>query len=290
MNTRIVSIILAASVAATLAACSSVPQRNAALDQARTSYSSAQANSQVTTLAADELKRAGDSLQIAEQAFIDKKPTATVDHLAYMTAQRVVLAEATASSRASQAVTAGAAADRDKMRLDQRTLEADKAQVELATADEAARRGAENLAASNERVSALESQLKDLNAKQTDRGLVVTLGDVLFDTGQARLLPGGVRNVEKLAEFFRAHPERTASIEGHTDSVGSAAANYTLSERRADAVMSALVRMGVPSASLSMRALGADMPTASNETATGRQMNRRVEIVFGKDTAVAAAN
>jgi outer membrane protein OmpA-like peptidoglycan-associated protein len=285
MNIRTASLPLAAAVLATFAACASAPPRSAALDQARTSYGVARADPQVATLAADELAQAGAALQRADQALTERKPQTTVDHLAYMASQHVVLAQATASSRAAQAVTASASAERDKLRLDARTAEADAAARDLADAEAAARREQE---ANVARVTALESQLADLNARQTDRGMVVTLGDMLFDTGKAQLLPGGSRNITKLAEFFARNPDRTASIEGHTDNVGSAAMNYTLSERRANAVMGALVAAGVPRGNLSTRALGPDMPAATNDTAAGRQMNRRVEIVIAKSSAVAS--
>jgi outer membrane protein OmpA-like peptidoglycan-associated protein len=300
MNIRKISLPLAAAVIATLAACASAPPRNAALDQARTSYEAARGNSQVTTLAVDELAQAGAAVQAADQALAERKPRATVDHLAYMASQHVVLAEATASSRASQAVTASAAAERDKLRLDVRTAEADAATRKLAASEAAGAQSTRDLAdaeaaarrdqaANADRVATLEAQLADLNAKQTERGLVVTLGDMLFETGKSQLLPGGERNVAKLAEFFIKNPDRTASIEGHTDNVGSAEMNYALSERRANAVMGALVGKGVARGSLSTRALGADVPAASNDTATGRQMNRRVEIVIAKTSAVASA-
>jgi outer membrane protein OmpA-like peptidoglycan-associated protein len=119
-----------------------------------------------------------------------------------------------------------------------------------------------------------------MNTRKTDRGIVVTLGDVLFDTGHWRLLPEGNRNMVKLAAVFQRDPQRRAQIEGFTDSVGGAGANYELSERRANAVMGELVRLGVAADHLSTRAHGADDPTASNATAAGRQLNRRVEIVF----------
>lgn len=278
MNIQKISLPLAAAVLATLGACASAPPRNAALDAARTSYESARADPQVATLAVDELAQAGASVQAADRALTERQPLATVDHLAYMAAQQVVVAQATASSRAAQAVTASAAAERDKLRLDVRTAEADSATRRLAASEQ-----------SGARVAALESQLAELNARQTERGLVVTLGDVLFDTGRSQLLPGGSRNVAKLAEFLVQNPERTASIEGHTDNVGTAASNYALSERRANAVLGALVGAGVSRGSLSTRALGADMPTASNDSAAGRQMNRRVEIVIAKSDAVASA-
>jgi len=270
MKTRI---LVVATLTAALAACSSVPERNSALDQARDRYASAQANQQINALAPDELKNAGESLRVAEKAMTDGSPTTTIDHLAYMTAQRVVIAEQTASSRASQAITTGAAAERDTMRLGMRTAEADTAQRQLAQSQQDVQR-------SDARISSLESELRDLNAKETPRGMVVTLGDVLFRTGQSQLQPASARDMAKLADFFKRNPERTATIEGHTDSVGNANANYTLSERRANAVMTALMQLGVPSDRLRTQAFGEDNPTASNDNATGRQMNRRVEIVF----------
>lgn len=270
MKTRI---LVVATLTAALAACSSVPERNSALDQARERHASAQADQQISALAADELRTAGQSLREAEKAMTDGSPITTVDHLAYMASQRVVIAELTASARASQAITSGASAERDEMRLSMRTAEADSAQRQLAQSQQDVQRG-------EARISSLESELKELNAKETPRGMVVTLGDVLFRTGQSQLQPGSANDIAKLADFFRRNPERTATIEGHTDSVGSANANYALSERRANAVLSALIRQGVPANQLRTRAFGEDNPIASNDNNTGRQMNRRVEIVI----------
>lgn len=271
-------ILVVATLTAALAACSAVPERNSSLDQARSRYVSAQANPQINALAPDELKSAGESLRVAEKAMTDGSPTTTVDHLAYMTAQRVVIAQETASSRASQAITTGAAAERDKLRLGMRTAEADSAQRQLVQSQQTLQR-------SDARISSLESELKELNAKATPRGMVVTLGDVLFKTGQSQLQPASAIDLAKLAGFFKRNPERSASIEGHTDSVGSASANHTLSERRANAVMTALVQLGVPADRLRTQAFGEENPTASNDNTTGRQMNRRVEIVFASQGA-----
>lgn len=266
-------ILLVATLAAALAACSSTPEPNATLDRATARYATARADSQVAGLAPDELKRAGDSVRVATQAQSDGDSSARVEHLAYMANQRVTIAEATAASRSDQQQTAGASADRDRMRLEMRTDETDNAQRKL----EASRQDA---ARSDARVSDLEAQLLALNAKMTDRGMVLTLGDVLFRTGESRLSPASANDMNKLAEFFRNNPQSTAKIEGHTDNVGNANSNYLLSERRANAVMMALVNLGVPADRLSMQAFGEDSPTASNADARGRQMNRRVEIVF----------
>jgi outer membrane protein OmpA-like peptidoglycan-associated protein len=296
MNTRLISLF---TLAATLAACSSVPERNSALDQARGRYNMAERDPQVITLAPAELKIANESLNLAQQAWTDRRNTATVDHLAYMANQRVVIAQETASSRAAQAITASAATERDRLVLAVRTNEANTAQqqlalseqsnaqktAELAQADAAALRDQARADRKDAKLSDLEAQLKDLNAKKTDRGMVVTLGDVLFDSGKAQLLPDGAGNMAKLADVFKRNPTRTASIEGYTDSIGSANANYELSSRRANAVKTALVGLGVPSERLSVRAHGEENPAASNATAAGRQMNRRVEIVFAPANA-----
>jgi outer membrane protein OmpA-like peptidoglycan-associated protein len=263
------------TLSAALTACNSTPANNSALEQARSRLDSAQHTPQVATLAPEELKRAGESVHAADQAWSSGAKPATVDHLAYLADKRVVIAQETAASRSEQAITAAAAAQRDKMRLTARTNEADAAHQE---AD-----------AAHQKVADLETQLLALNAKKTERGMVLTLGDVLFDTGKSQILRSGTDNLTKLADFFNHNPEAKASIEGYTDSVGSDAANYALSERRSNAVLTALLHMGVPSDRLSSHAYGEENPVASNETQAGRQLNRRVEIVFATpsaDTAV----
>ena len=284
MNSRF---LLLATVAAGLAACSTAPVPNASLDKARTSFNQSQTNAQVAQLAPDELGRARESLRVAEKARTDGAETSTVDHLAYMASQRVTLANETAASKAAQAVTASASAERDKLRLVTRTNEANAANQQLSVSKQrnaatAAELAAVSAAAGRDqaRVSDLESQLSELNAKKTDRGMVVTLGDVLFESGKSNLVGEGPASLAKIADFFRRNPQRSASIEGYTDSVGSAAMNQGLSERRASSVKTALVDLGVPTNRLTTRAHGENMPVATNSTPAGRQMNRRVEIVF----------
>ncbi len=154
--------------------------------------------------------------------------------------------------------------------------------AELVAAEDNAAQQQDQMERSDARVSDLEAQLKELNAKNTDHGMVVTLGDVLFGSGKSQILPGSEGKIAKLADFFKRNPERTALIEGYTDSLGVASANHTLSQQRATAVMNALVDRGVPANRLGTRAHGAENPVASNATAAGRQMNRRVEIVFAQ--------
>ena len=167
-----------------------------------------------------------------------------------------------------------------RQQLAQSELSNTQKSIDLAAANAATARVQASLNSKDAQLNELELQLKDLNAKKTDRGMVVTVDDVLFDSGQARLLAEGSRSMVKLADFFKRNPERTASIEGFTDSVGSATANLDLSQRRANAVMAALIELGVPANRMSAEAFGEEMPTASNVTPIGRKLNRRVEIVF----------
>jgi outer membrane protein OmpA-like peptidoglycan-associated protein len=127
----------------------------------------------------------------------------------------------------------------------------------------------------------LQAEVDQLKATKTDRGLVLTLGDVLFDTGRAELNPGASVKLDQLAQFLNEHPDRRVEIDGFTDSVGSDAYNETLSRRRADAVKSALVVRGIDASRINAEGYGKAYPVASNNESSGRQLNRRVEVIIG---------
>jgi len=297
------SLPLSLIAAAILAGCTTMPSQNTALEEARSVYSSAQTNPQVASLAPLELQKAGDSLNKADAA-LSKGDDAAVNQLAYLTKQQVAIAQETAKRKAAEQAIVDASTQRDQIRLTARTAEADAAQRQAAmsqaeadaarqqalTAQQSADQKAAALAAARaqaERDQALiaqqEQQLKELDAKQTARGMVITLGDVLFAVNKAQLSAGGVRNVQKLADFLNQYPQRKVLIEGHTDSTGSRSINQPLSERRADAVRSALVGMGIGGDRIETRGYAEAYPVASNNTAGGRQMNRRVEIILSDD-------
>jgi outer membrane protein OmpA-like peptidoglycan-associated protein len=134
--------------------------------------------------------------------------------------------------------------------------------------------------AAQEALANTQQQLAALQARKTDRGMVVTLGDVLFDTGQATLKPGADLGLDRIYSFMTANPQTKLVIEGHTDSQGSDEYNDALSERRAKAVANALVARGIAAERLHPIGRGKHYPVATNETSAGRQHNRRVEIVF----------
>lgn len=122
--------------------------------------------------------------------------------------------------------------------------------------------------------------LKDLNAKRTDRGLVLTLGDVLFDVNKSTLKPGAMPTMDRLSNFLKEGDNRAVVIEGHTDSTGPEEYNMELSRMRAEAVRTALIDRGVRGEQIRATGKGETTPVASNDNAAGRQQNRRVEIII----------
>lgn len=272
--------------AALVSGCNSMPQ-NLFLIEAHNSYNTVRSSPEVNNLAPLELKEAGDSLNKADAALNQGESDAVVYHLAYMSKQQVGIAEATAKRKTAELAVANAGTKRDQIRLEARTAEADQAERRLVLAEEIADSQAVALAdadANAERYQALiaqqEIQLKELNAKKTERGLVITLGDVLFNTNKAQLKSAGMRNVQKLADFLGQYSHYKVLVEGHTDSVGSDDLNQALSDRRANAVRIALVDMGIGTERINTRGYGEAFPVADNDTAANRQLNRRVEIIL----------
>ncbi len=278
---------LALIAVAVLSGCATTPPQNTQLTAAHSNYNDARSNPQVTNLAALELKEAGDSLSAADTALSKGQSLATVDHLAYIANQKVSIAQETARQKTAELAVTNSAAKRNEVRLQARTAEADQAKQQVAMVNEVADQQATDLAAADanaQRDQALiakqEQQLQELNAKKTERGMVITLGDVLFRTDKAQLESGGMHNVQKLADFLKQYPKNKVLIEGYTDSTGSADHNQTLSEQRANAVRSALTDMGISNDRISTRGYGEEYPVASNDTTANRQLNRRVEIIL----------
>ncbi|HDZ38689.1 MAG TPA: OmpA family protein, partial [Marinobacter sp.] len=126
----------------------------------------------------------------------------------------------------------------------------------------------------------LRKRMEELKAERTDRGMVLTLGDVLFDLNKADLKSSGEQTTARLAQFMREYEDRRVRVEGYTDSTGDATYNQRLSERRAQSVRDALVSQGVERRRVETKGYGEQYPVASNDSSAGRQQNRRVEIVI----------
>ena len=277
-----------------LAACSTVPTTTPTLDEARADFVAANNNPQVATYAPLEFKQASEALDRANQAAAKRESLDTIDRLAYVAKQRIATAQEVAKSKAAEAEVANASRERDRVQLEARTAEADRAkrdanaaQAQAAAAQAQAQDAQAQAAAAQqqaaqqaERAAHLEALLADLHAQKTERGMVVTIGDVLFATDRAELNANGMATVRKLAEIMTQNPDRTVMVEGFTDSTGSASHNKDLSERRAASVAQALVGLGVARERIGMRGYGEAFPVAPNNTASNRQLNRRVEIVL----------
>lgn len=282
--------ILAAAVLA--AACASAPVTTPTLDQARADFVSANNNPQVSTYAPLEFKQASEALDQANQAAARRESLADIDRLAYVAKQRIATAAEVAKAKAAEADIADASRQRDQVRLEARTAEAERArreaeaaQAQAQQAQAQAQAAQQQNAALAERAAQLEALLSDLQAVKTERGYVVTIGDVLFATDQATLNPNGISTLRKLADVMTQNPNRTVLVEGFTDSTGSSSYNQDLSQRRANAVATALAEMGVPRDRIAMRAYGEAFPVASNDNAADRRLNRRVEIVLSNEGA-----
>ena len=164
-------------------------------------------------------------------------------------------------------------------RLDSRTQEADSARYDAKLAREDATAAEAESELAKQQALELQQQIAELNAKQTERGWVVTLGDVLFDTGRAELKEGSLNNLSKLSAFLTRYQDRKVQIEGHTDSVGSSDSNQGLSERRAAAVYNFLTGKGIDAGRLvGPNGFGESRPIDTNDTAEGRARNRRTEL------------
>ena len=263
-----------------IAGCGGPPRANMALTDAREAYNRASNDPAVSTNAPVALQEAQEALRRAIAVWEEKKDTDDVNHYAYLAHQRVRIAEETAKLNAAQKEVEMVRNERQQVVLEARAAEAEHAQrmaeAERANAD-AARAAAEAALA---RAQQLANQVDDLQAELTKRGLVLTLGDVLFDTGQATLKPGAERTTAALVTFLNENPGRNVLIEGFTDSVGSDQSNMSLSQRRADAVRTSLVGQGIAGTRIRTRGYGEAYPVASNDNAGGRQQNRRVEIVI----------
>ncbi|MES2950842.1 MAG: OmpA family protein [Pseudomonadota bacterium] len=302
--------LLLASVVLMLSACASSPKSTSLLEQVRMDHAQAQSNPKVATYAALEMQSASDALSQANAAANKGESLETVDKLAYLAKQKIALTNEVASRKASEAEIANSAAVRDQVRLDQRTAEANQARMKAeeaqraaqaasaaaavatqqknmaqASESEAQRRAAE----ANAKNQQLEAQLAELAAKKTERGLIITLGDVLFGVDQARLNADGLRMAQRLALVLQQNPKRTVLVEGYTDSTGSTQHNQELSERRAMAVRDALLELGVAREQIAVRGYGESYPLASNDTAMNRQLNRRVEIVLSDERGVVSS-
>ena len=249
----------ALAIVALMAACASTPTSTSLLESTRTEYRQLEQNPNAITYAQMEMKQASDAMREANLSAERRESADKVDKQAYLARQKIALTDEVIKKKVAESDVAAAAKERDFIRLNQRTNEANQAnanaQMAQADAAQAQRNAADAQRATNDaraktaeaqaRAAMLEAQLAELAAKKTERGIIITLGDVLFDTDMATLTTDGMRSAQKLADVLKQHPMRTVLVEGFTDSTGASAYNQELSSRRAASVREALMQMGI---------------------------------------------
>ena len=308
--------IVAALLLLTIATgCASTDQRRAVkaqMERAQAAYQQARADPNVQTYAQLRFVDAERALQAAERA----KDLDEQLHLGYVAERKAQLAMVTGATirteqslqqigrdtsdlllqkrdRELKAARAGADtrdSEAEQARRAAAEARARDAEARAREAERARRQAAEaeaQRAAEQAKAAALATELASLKAQQTDRGLVLTVGDVLFDAGKTEMGPGAQRSIDKLADFLKAYPKRIVLIEGHTDNTGDEGFNVKLSQQRADAVRDKLVAKGIAPERIRTKGYGPKFPVVDNDTPAGRQHNRRVEVVVLNEGASA---
>lgn len=250
-----------------LIGCASTPKESTkfnALEQKIERLRAVPGQPQYAPIAVEEAQEALKKLRE-----MDEKGEA-YQHQLYLTEKQIEIAEELVTTEEAQQVVNNAEVRRKDILLEAKTQEVEEAK---------------SLAAGIAmRAQELEQQVEELKTEETDRGLVLTLGSVLFETNKSSLRSGAIRTVEKVANFLNEYPDRNILIEGFTDSEGSETYNKDLSLKRAQAVRDQLVSYGVENRRITTEGYGEEFPVANNSTAAGRQQNRRVEIVIAKSS------
>jgi outer membrane protein OmpA-like peptidoglycan-associated protein len=298
MTNTSTKVLLMTTLSLLTVACVTAPSRFSGADQVRERFNTLQGDQRLAALAPIAMQEARIAVSQAEQS--SKEPQQAI-HLVVMAERKVDIAEAEAQRRYLEDQRNMLKTRRDNMQLDARTNEskwakieanqardealeakqqATQAQQDAALAQQNLNQAEQQTAKAQKQVKDIQQQLDELDARQSSRGAVVTLGDLLFDFNQSRINPAALGHLAKLAEFLNNNPERHATIEGHTDNVGAAEFNMRLSQRRADAVQGYLLSQGVALQRMESVGKGAGMPVTNNQDAAARQQNRRVEVII----------
>ena len=215
-------------------------------------------------------------------------------HAVYVANRKIELARSDAERRIADAELKQLQAQRVSILEETQRRELEIARAQAAAASDAAFDRQQAMITAQEQAASalavteeLRRQMNELQARVTDRGMVMTLGDLLFETGKADLQPGATERLDKLAGFMFSYVDRTLIVEGHTDSQGSDDNNLQLSARRAELVRAYLVSRGVAGQRITTVGRGSTAPVADNASTGGRQQNRRVDIIISNSLVTA---
>jgi outer membrane protein OmpA-like peptidoglycan-associated protein len=241
-----------------LAGCATSPEDDSELNRLGADLQALKNNADVQAHAPNAVLDAEQTLAQAERAVIEDDGDAR-DHYVYLTKRHLDIARVSAERGALERDIQALGEERDRLALGERESE---------------------LAEQRQRTRELGAELAALEAQRTDRGMLLKLDDVFFQTDSANIAPGATPTVDQVAGFLTRNEDQHIIVEGHTDSVGDAGYNQDLSSRRAEAVKDLIVARGIEPERIVTRGYGESRPIASNQNAGGRQLNRRVEIVF----------
>ncbi|MBS8239484.1 DUF4398 domain-containing protein [Marinobacter lipolyticus] len=262
MNTRNMTLSMTVGLSVALAGCAGAPPQNENVEEARAIYEEIRNDPDVARSGDQQLRNARNQLERADNLVEEGEDLVEIDHAAYLAKRHGEIAREQGRRAELQEEINSAEARRKELELEASSAAAAQARMEA---------------------EMLRARMAEMEAEQTDRGMVLTLGDVLFDLNQADLKPAGEQTIARLADFMSEYEERRVRVEGYTDSTGDESYNQGLSERRAQAVRDSLVSMGISSDRVETRGYGEQYPVASNDTSSGRQQNRRVEIVISDE-------
>lgn len=244
-----------------LFSCANNPPNQLLMD-AENRYKSSLQNEGIQNSDAKSLGEAKEALDKAKKLQADNESPVLVDHFAFVSIKNTEIAEERHRLRQIEQETEQARERRQQLLLENKANELRDAKLEALQ---------------------LASQLEALKAEQTERGIIMTLENILFEFNSAQLQPGGEMTVARIADYLNSYPSRYVLIEGFTDSIGSEEYNQKLSHQRAESVQHSLIRHGVNPRRISVAGLGETYPVAPNTTETGRQQNRRVEIIIANE-------
>lgn len=311
---------------ASLAACTTAPKKDLALERVRDDLNKLKSNQELAGYATMALGEAERALRTAEQA---TGKDYYRGHLVYMADRRIQIAKAMAEREQQSQVLSEQMEKQSNMLIrasqleaSQARLEAERARMLVATTNEEVERArqekqqalqeqaeseraaelasqeaqqARKLAKSraseadfarreadlaSQQINSLTRQLESLQLRQTESGVVVTLGDVLFLPGETNLAEGAQSSLAEVVDLLQTEPSKKIRVEGHTDSSGNSVTNSELSQKRADSVREALISLGIDGDRITAIGMGQDFPIASNADEAGRARNRRVDVIL----------
>lgn len=271
--------------------CATTGEENvAALQSAEAQYAEATRTARIGEFANRNLQLAERHLRRAQALAEEGAEVDDIEHYSFLAEHHVEVAQARLNRGLIQEEIEDADRRRQELLLASEQRQSARSQSQASKAQQRAEEAEARLALtkqeleqSQEAASSLAEELSELKVEEDERGMILTLSDVVFDVDSDELNEGGERSVERVAEALKKHRQARILIEGYTDSTGSDAYNADLSERRARAVKSAFVESGIPDQRIHVEGYGEAYPVASNDTPQGRQMNRRVEIVVSTD-------